>query len=140
MSFLVSREQVAMALDGAGAEEKEIDYLLETEFPGLLKHLENFPDPMEIWRTLSTGSVQDNLGNYWSWAKDGAIEHGSLEVADDIVLLHAEVEKRYVDWPRSFAANLGDSYGSEKEIFIPSGAPIRLLDIDGEVDERILKA
>ena len=137
---LATREQVAMALDAIGAtDEWEIDYLLENEWPELLRRLENMPDPMEVWRTLATGPVEDTLGTYWSWDKAGATEHARREVSDDFMLLHGEVEKRHVDWPRTFAENLG-SYDWEKEIFIPSGAPIRLLDVDGEMDGRILKS
>lgn len=143
IASLATREQVAMALDAIGAtDETEIDYLLETELPELLDRLGNLPDPMEIWRTLSaaTGLDEGSLGLYWSWDKAGAISHARREIGDDsITVLHGEVEKRHVNWPRTFAENLG-SYDWEKEIFIPKGAPIRLLDVDGEPDERILPA
>lgn len=143
VASLATREQVAMALDAIGAsDETEIDYLLETELPELLNRLGNLPDPMEIWRTLSsaTGLDEDSLGVYWSWDKAGAIEHAHSELGDvGITLLHGEVEKHHVDWPRTFAENLG-SYQDEREIFIPRGAPIKLLDVNGEPDGRILPA
>ena len=141
---LATRQEVAFFLDAEGVDEEEIDELLGTEWPGLLERFEGMPDPMEVWRAVAVtedaGLKEDSLGVHWSWTKAGAYPYAYTEQKTfDTLTLHGEVEKRHVDWPRTFVANLS-SYEDETEILIYRGAPIRLLDINGKKDGRTLRS
>lgn len=144
-------EDAASGLAEHGEDGDVIHDLVSTEGRELAETLDSLPDPMEIWRTLSLppdGPGEGPLGVYWSWSKAGAIAHIGVDgltgitvggLTGEVSLLHGEVEKRNVNWPRTFAANLS-GYPEEAEVYLNAGTPVRLLDIDGDADGRTLIA
>jgi len=75
------------------------------------------------------------LGEYWAWDKRAAEAHWGME-GSVRYLISAAVDPRLVHWERTLQVNADPSYEEEKEIYVPEGSPMEVLQL--EADEKIV--
>jgi hypothetical protein len=89
-----------------------------------------------VYRMYEVGSTEEflsgiatqGLGYYWSWTKDGAIAYDGPGGHDALVT--GAVDPKYVEWVQTLVSNAGHGSTDEREVLLPEGAPIKILNIE----------
>ncbi len=100
------------------------------------------PAFIEVWRAvgLREGETldEDDLGGSWTWDRKSAEAYNRPADAGDIVVAHGEVARGDVDWPSTYALNI--LFPTEREVRLPRGTDVELLDVDGRRVGRWVRA
>jgi hypothetical protein len=84
----------------------------------VIKADENFPAQI----------ASQGIGEYWSWDEHAAEAHwgGKGNIEYHIV---GRVDPKHVDWEHTLTQNAHPSFTEEREIYIPQGAPIEVIEV-----------
>jgi len=85
-------------------------------------------DAEEFLNGINAGTTTRGLGEYWTWSRNDAQSYAGY--GGDEVLLTGLVDPIAINWAQTILMNAHPSTDDEKEITIPEGTPIKILNID----------
>lgn len=118
--------------DGCGYDEDECRFASREEFTKYVSEIfdifDGLDNPVKVFRVVGADSEEDidktMIGEHWSFMKESALNFEGYNIdGDNVFLIEAEIEKKYIDWEQTiklytqFSGGFSDQ--DEDEIFIP---------------------